>query len=104
VVQGPSGCEDADVAGADLDDEEAVPALERDRAVHVKEVHRKHRRRLRPQELPPGRIGAPLRRGWYLQLAQDPADGARADPVADLEQLTLDRRYPRRGSRKRAAR
>jgi hypothetical protein len=30
----------------------------------------------------------------YLQLAQDPADGGRADPVADLEHLTLDPLVP----------
>jgi hypothetical protein len=72
------------MAAAGLDDEEAVQALERDRAVHVEEVAGEDRGRLRPQELPPCRIGVPLRRGRYLQLPQDPADRGRADPVAEL--------------------
>jgi hypothetical protein len=42
------------------------------------------------QELPPGRVGAPLGRRWDLQCLEDPADRRCADPVAELEQLTLD--------------
>jgi hypothetical protein len=78
------------IPGADLDHEEAVQALQGHRAVHVEEVRRKHRRRLRMQELPPGRVGAPLSRRRDLQRVQDPADRRCADLVADLEQLTLD--------------
>jgi len=54
--------EDVHVAGADLDHEEAVQALEGHRAVHVEEVGREYGRGLRVQELPPGRVGAPLGR------------------------------------------
>ena len=78
------------IPGADLDHEEAVQALQGHRAVHVEEVGCKHRRGLRAQELPPRRIGAPLRRRRDLQRLEDPADRRRANPVADLEQLTLD--------------
>src|SRR5262249_30137923 len=38
----------------------------------------------------PCRIGAPLGRRRDLQRLEDPADRRRANPVADLEQLTLD--------------
>jgi len=42
------------------------------------------------QELPPGRVGAPLGRRRDLQRLQDPADRRCADPMAELEQLALD--------------
>ncbi len=82
--------EDMHVPGVDLDHEEAVPALQGHRAVHVEEVGREHRRGLRVQEIPPGRVGAPLGRWRDLQRFEDPADRRCADPVADLEQFTLD--------------
>ena len=50
-VRGDSG--NVYVAGADLDDEQAMQAPERYGAVHVEEVHGKHRRGPRVQELPP---------------------------------------------------
>jgi hypothetical protein len=78
------------IPGVDLDHEEAVQALQGHRAVHVEEVGREHGRSLRVQELPPGRVGAPLGRRGELQRLEDPADGRCADPVTDLEQLTLD--------------
>src|SRR5712691_3685739 len=49
-----------------------------------------HRGCLRVQELPPGGVGVPSGRGRDLQGPEDPPDGSCADPVADLEQLTLD--------------
>jgi len=42
------------------------------------------------QELPPGRVGAPLRCRGDLQRLQDPADRRRADPVAEFQQFALD--------------
>ena len=78
------------VPGADLDHEEAVQALQGHRAVHVEEVNREHRGCLGVQELPPGDVGAPPGCRRDLQGLEDPADGGCADPVADLEQLTLD--------------
>ena len=55
--------EDMNVAGADFDDEQAVQALQRQRAVDVEEIGGEHGRRLGVQELPPGRVGVPFRRG-----------------------------------------
>ena len=78
------------IPGADLDHEEAVQALQGHRAVHVEEVGREPGRGLRVQELPPGRVGAPLGRRRDLQRLEDPADRRCADPVANLEQFTLD--------------
>ncbi len=42
------------------------------------------------QELPPRGVGVPLRRWRDVQGLQDPADGRRADAVAELEQFALD--------------
>jgi hypothetical protein len=42
------------------------------------------------QELPPRRLGAPLRSRENLQRLEGPADRGRADPVAELEQFALD--------------
>ena len=57
VVQDPSRvrghAEDVHLPGADLDDEEAVQALERDGAVGLGEIASEHRGGLRPEELPP---------------------------------------------------
>ena len=43
------------------------------------------------QELAPAHVGVPFRCGRDRQGPQHPADGGRADPVAELEQLAL---YP----------
>jgi hypothetical protein len=59
-VRGDAG--DMDVAAANLYHEEAVQALKGHRAVHVKEAGGEHRRGLGLQELPPRRVGVPLRR------------------------------------------
>jgi hypothetical protein len=42
------------------------------------------------QELPPGRVRVPLRCWGDLQCSENSADPGRADPVAELEELTLD--------------
>jgi hypothetical protein len=60
--------EDVHVAGADLDDEEAVQALQGHCAVHVEEVRRERRRGLCAQEVAPGLIGVPLRRRRYFRV------------------------------------
>jgi hypothetical protein len=78
------------VTAADLHDEQAVQALQGHRAVHVEEIGGEHRRSLRMQELPPGRVGASLRCGRDLERLEDPADGGRTDPVAEFDQFALD--------------
>jgi hypothetical protein len=82
--------EDVHVTGADLHHEQDVQTLEGDRAVHVEEVSGEHRRGLHVQELPPRRIGVPLRRRRDRQRLEDPADCGGADSVTELEQLALD--------------
>ena len=89
--------EDVHIAAADLHHEQAVQAAERHCAVHVKEVDGEHRRGLGVQKLPPGCVGAPLRRRWDPQRLEDPADRGRAGPVAELEQLALDPLVPPAG-------
>jgi hypothetical protein len=64
--------------------------MEGDCAVQVEEIGGEHRRGLGVQELPPGRVGAPLRGRRDLQCLEDPADGGCADPVAEREHLALD--------------
>ena len=78
------------IAGADFDDEQAVQALQRQRAVHVEEIGGERGRGLGLQELPPGRVGVPFRRGRYAQCLEDPADRGGADPVPEFQQLALD--------------
>jgi hypothetical protein len=56
----------------------------------MEEIGCEHCRRLSMQELPPRRIGAPSRRRRDLQCLQDPADGRRVDPVAELQQFALN--------------
>ena len=68
--------EDVHVAAADLDDEEAVQALEGNCAVHVEEVGGKHGRGLGVQDVPPGLVGVPFRSRRDLQCLEDPADCA----------------------------
>src|SRR5260370_25609913 len=57
---------------------------------HVEEVRGGHRRGLRVEELPPGRVGVPFRCRADLERLQQTADSGRADPVAELQQLALD--------------
>ena len=94
TVHGPSGLrgdpEDVHVAAAYLHDEQAVQALEGDRAVHAEEAGGEHRRGVRAQELPPCRAGAPPGRRRDLQRLEDPADRGCADAVTALEQFALD--------------
>jgi hypothetical protein len=79
-VRGDSG--NVHVAGADLDDEQAIQAPERHGAVHVEEVHGKHRRGPRVQELPPSGVGAPLWSWGDRQGFEHAADRGGAGPVA----------------------
>jgi hypothetical protein len=78
------------VTRADLNHEQAAQALQGHCAVDVEEVRAEHRRGLRVQELPPRGVGVPFGRRRDLQRFEDPADRGCADPVAELEQLTLD--------------
>jgi len=82
--------EDVHVPALDLDDSQAVQALEGYRAVDVEEIGGEHACGLPVQELPPGRVGLPFRRRRYAQGPEDPADRGGADLVAELEQLALD--------------
>ena len=58
-VRGDSG--DVQVTRTDLDNEQHVQALERDRAVNMEEVGGEHGRGLHVQELLPAQVGVPLR-------------------------------------------
>jgi hypothetical protein len=78
------------VAGADFDDEQAVQALQRQRAVEAEEIGGEHGRRLGVQKLPPGRVGVPFWRGRNTQCLENSADRGRAYPEAEFEQLALD--------------
>ncbi|MGC5023023.1 hypothetical protein [Micromonospora sp. DT47] len=82
--------DDVHVAGADLEDEEHVQALQRERAVHMEEVAGEHRGSLRAQESPPCGAVTAYRRWWYPQLFEDLADGGGADAVSEAEQFALD--------------
>jgi len=86
--------EDVHVTAAYLDDEQAVQPSQRHRAVHVEEIGGEHGRCLGAQEPPPRRVSTPFRCRGDLQRLEDPADGGRADPVAELEQLALDPHVP----------
>ena len=85
-----------DVAAADFDDEEAVQAPE-GHAVHVEEVDGEDRGGLRVQELAPGCVSAPLGVLGVFQGLENPSDGGRADPMAELEKLALDALVPQVG-------
>ena len=92
------------VTGAYLDHEEDVQAAQGDRAAQMEEIAREHRRCLRAQELPPGRLAA-LRRRWYPQPFQDPPDSGGPHADAEAEQFALDPRVsPAGGSRAPSAR
>jgi hypothetical protein len=60
----------------------------------VEDVRGEHGRGLGTQELPPGCIGAPLRRRRDVQGPEYSADRGCADPVAELEQFALDPLVP----------
>jgi hypothetical protein len=91
-VRGDPG--DVHVAGASLDDEQAIQAPERYGAVRMEEVRGEHRRGLGVQELPPCRVSAPRRRRRDPQRLEDPANRGRTDSVTELQQLTLDPLIP----------
>jgi hypothetical protein len=71
---------DVDVARADFDDEQAIQALERYRAVQVDEVGGEHGRCSGVQELPPRRVSAPFGAGGRCRALRcfSKADGATA--------------------------
>src|SRR6185437_4510384 len=82
--------QDVEVAVADLEYEQHVEPPQGERAVDVEEVDREHAGGLGAQELSPGGVGVPHRRGWDAVTLEDPTDGRGADAVAELEQLALD--------------
>jgi hypothetical protein len=82
------------IAGADLDDEQAVKALQCQRAVHVEEINGERGRGLGRQELPPRRVGVPLWRRRELQGLEDPADREGADLWPSLNSSPRIRWYP----------
>ena len=65
---------DVHVTRTDLDHEQHVEALERDRTVNMEKVSGEHGRGLRAQKLPPAQVGVPLRSRRDPQGPQDPAD------------------------------
>jgi len=77
--------EDVHIPALDLDNEQAVQALQRQRAVDVEEIGGEHGPGLSAQELPLCRVGMSFWRGRYAQCPEDPADRGGADPVAELE-------------------
>ena len=82
--------EEVQVAAVDFQGEEDVDPFAGDRAVDVEEVHGEHGRGLRPEELLPGRVGG-AQRCWRCPVPrEDPADGRRANTMAELAQLALD--------------
>ena len=82
--------EDVYVAGADLDDEQAVKPAEGHCTIDVEEIGGEHRRGLGVQELPPGRVGCTASAPGDLQFLEDPPDRGGANPVAELEWPALD--------------
>src|SRR5256885_7685617 len=81
--------EDMHVTAADLQDEEDIQALEGERAVDVEVVAGEHGGGLGGQEPSPGGVVAAYGCGWDAEAFEDPADGGRADPVAEAEQFAL---------------
>jgi hypothetical protein len=77
--------EDVHIPALDLDDEQAVQALQRQRAVDMEEIGGEDSRGLGAQELPPCGVGMSFRRGRYTQCSEDPADRGGTDPEAELE-------------------
>jgi hypothetical protein len=86
--------EDVHVAAADLEHEEHVQALQRQRAVHVEEVAGEHGGRLGGQEPSPGGVVTPHRCRWNAEAFEDAADRRCADPIAETEQFTLEPLVP----------
>ena len=80
--------QDVHAARLDLQHEQHVEPPQR-HGVDVEEVDREHPGGLGAQELPPAQVVAAGRRRRYPGPLEDPADGRRADPVAQFEQLAL---------------
>jgi hypothetical protein len=81
--------EQVHVTALQLDHEEHIEPLERDRAVHVGEVAGERGGCVCAQEAAPGQ-SVPFRRGWYVALAQLALDRGARDPDAEFLQLALD--------------
>jgi len=79
--------EDVHVPGGDLHDEQHVQPAQGD-GVDVKEVGREQPGRLRPQKRAPTRIDI-TRRGTDPTGAEDAANGASADLVAEADQFSF---------------
>jgi len=77
-------------AVADLEHEQHVEPLQRERAVDMEEVDGEHAGGLGAQELPPAGVGVPQRSRWDPVALEDPADRRGADAVAEVEQLALE--------------
>ena len=101
VVHDPSGFrgdpEDVHTSAADLHDEQAIQAPERDRAVHVK-VGGEHRRGLRVQEIPPGGVGVPSGRRGDLQCLDTGTGQGRVEGVGELPGPVADQEPEGRGA------
>ena len=81
---------DVYVSGMDLNHEEHVDPLQRDRAVDVEEIAGQRRRGLGAEKLSPGRAVCSDGGRRYSERLEDPADRGGADPAADLQQFALD--------------
>ncbi len=82
--------EDVQVAAADLQDEEHVPALHRAGAVDVEVVAGQHGRGLSRQELSAGGVVTARRCRWDAEPVEDPTDRGRARLVAEAVPFALD--------------
>jgi hypothetical protein len=89
-VRGDAG--QADAAGAVLDEDQRVHALQ-EHGVHVSEIDRKNAAGLRGKELFPRRAGA-AGRGADSGGVQDLPDRGGGDRVAELDQFALDPPVP----------
>jgi hypothetical protein len=77
--------QDVDVAGAYLQHEEDVQALQGEGAVDVEEVAREYGRGLRLQELAPRGVVTAHRYRRYAGPVEDPPDRGRPDVMAEAE-------------------
>jgi hypothetical protein len=82
--------EDVDVTSGDLEYEEYVDALKRDRAVNMEEIAGQQCRSLGPQEPPPRGVRFSLWRWRDPQTFEHASDGRGGYPMAELEQLALN--------------
>jgi hypothetical protein len=86
--------QDVHGSAGDLQDEEHVDPLECDCAVHGEEVAGQHGRCRGAQELPPGRVGAPVWHWGDPQPLEHAADRGGPHAMTQFEQLAPIRWYP----------